>query len=128
MAAKPLSFGNLSLNDPAYDDDITRGITDSDTRLMEMIAAQAAHSAGGGIDDVEGLANDSKLSDDEKKSMLQKALAMAASNGNVDLVKRLLAGKPKEYVDVNTPDEDGTPALIYASCFVSSTLQALVVV
>lgn len=122
MAAKPLSFGNLSLNDPAYDDDITRGITDSDTRLMEMIAAQAAHSAGGGIDDVEGLANDSKLSDDEKKSMLQKALAMAASNGNVDLVKRLLAGKPKEYVDVNTPDEDGTPALIYASCFGHETV------
>jgi ankyrin repeat protein len=43
---------------------------------------------------------------------------MAASNGNTEQVAKLLSGKAKEYVDVNAPDEDGTPPLIYASCFV----------
>ncbi|KAI6278150.1 hypothetical protein MCOR27_005770 [Pyricularia oryzae] len=117
VTAKPLSFGDLSLNDPAYDDDITKGIEDSDSRLMEMIAAQAAHAAGSDFVNEDVVANDEKLTDAEKTATLQKALAMAASNGNVDLVKRLLQGKAKQYVDVNVPDEDGTPPLIYASCF-----------
>lgn len=95
---------------------------DSDTRLMEMLAAQAAHSAGPGLDDEDAIASNEKLSDDEKKEMLQRALHMAASNGNIDQVKKILTGKVKQYVDVNAPDEDGTPPLIYASCFVCCSL------
>ncbi len=117
MLAKPLSFGDLSLNDPNYDQDLTKGGPDSETRLMEMLAAQAAHSAGG-FQDEDAIATDEKLSTGEKKEMLQKALTMAASNGNVESVTKILEGKAKEFVDVNTPDEDGTPPLIYASCFV----------
>lgn len=87
---------------------------------MEMLAAQAAaHQAGHGVENEDVIINDEKLSDDEKKDMLQKALNMAASNGDVAKVQGLLSGKSKEYVDVNKPDEDGTPPLIYASCFVS---------
>jgi len=113
-----LSFSQLTLNDPNYDQDLTRGIPDSDTRLMEMLAAQAAHSAGPGFDDEDAIATNDKLTDDEKREMLQRALHMAASNGNTEQVAKLLSGKAKEYVDVNAPDEDGTPPLIYASCFV----------
>jgi hypothetical protein len=43
---------------------------------------------------------------------------MAASNGDVDRVHKLVGGKAKDYVDVNMPDEEGTVPLIYASCFV----------
>ncbi len=121
MLAKPLSFGDLTLDDPSYDQALTKGVADSDTRLMEMIAAQAAHSAAGVLEDEDAVASNDKLSDDEKRSALQKALNMAASNGNVDQVKKLLSGKAKQYVDLNAPDEDGTPPLIYASCFVSRT-------
>lgn len=85
---------------------------------MEMLAAQAAHSAGPGFEDEEAVATDEKLSEDEKKEKLQKALNMAASNGNTDQIKKILAGNSRQYVDVNAPDEDGTPPLIYASCFV----------
>lgn len=93
---------------------------DSDARLMEMLAAQAAaHQAGHGVENEESIINDEKLSEDEKKDMLQKALNMAASNGDVARVTALLSGSAKDYLDVNKPDEDGTTSLIYASCFVS---------
>lgn len=85
---------------------------------MEMLAAQAAaHQAGDALEDENAIAGDEKLSNDEKKDMLQKGLNMAASNGDVAKVRSLLQGKSKEYIDVNMPDEDGTPPLIYASCF-----------
>lgn len=116
VVAKPLKFSDLSLDDKNYDEDLTRGVSDSDTRLMEMLAAQAAHSSGPGFEDEAAIAANEELSEDEKKKMLQKALNMAASNGNVTQVNRILAGKAKEYVDINAPDEDGTPPLIYASC------------
>ncbi|KAH7320141.1 hypothetical protein B0I35DRAFT_451045 [Stachybotrys elegans] len=125
--AKPVTFGNLSLHDTDYDTDITKGPTDSDTRLMEMLAAQAAHRAGPALEDDQAIANDASLPDSEKRNKLQKALAMAASNGDVEKVDRLLSGTAKAFVDVNAPDEDGTPPLIYASCFGhESVVQALI--
>ena len=115
--AKPLNFQNLSLNDPSYDEDVIRSPKDSDARLLEMLQAQAAHHANADLED-EVIAKDEKLSESEKKQLLQKILNMAASNGDVDKVKKLLEGKFRTFVDVNAPDEDGTPPLIYASCFV----------
>lgn len=115
--AKPLNFGNLSLNDTDYDD-VTKAPADSDARLMEMLAAQAAHLSTQDVEDEQAIIKDEKLSDEEKRSMLQKALNMAASNGDVEKVQRLLDGDVKTYVDVDASDEDGTPPLIYASCFV----------
>lgn len=117
--AKPLGFSNLSLNDNDYEGDIPKGPKDSDARLMEMLAAQAAaHQAGHGVEDDNAIADDEKMTDDEKKDALQKSLNMAASNGDDGKITKMLSGKAKEYVDVNAPDEDGTPPLIYASCFV----------
>lgn len=87
---------------------------------MEMLAAQAAHredgSAGG---DENAVISDKKFSEEEKKSLLQKSLHMAASNGDVERVRRLVTGKAKSYIDINAADEEGTAPLIYASCFVS---------
>ncbi|KAF4971446.1 hypothetical protein F66182_17787 [Fusarium sp. NRRL 66182] len=42
---------------------------------------------------------------------------MAASNGDVDRVRKLVNGHAHQYVDVNKPDEEGAVPLIYASCF-----------
>jgi len=122
MLAKPLTFGDLTLNDSSYGDDLTKGGPDSETRLMEMLAAQAAHSAGAVFEDEDATAADEKMTIDEKKDVLQRAFIMAASNGNVDSVTKILKGKASEFVDVNAPDDEGTPALIYASCFVSLAL------
>lgn len=120
MLAKPLQFSNLTLDDPNYDEDLTtRGVPDSDTRLMQMLAAQAQHLGGEAFGDVDAIAADEKLSEEEKKTMLQKALIMSASNGDLENVKKILSGKARPFVDINAPDEDGTPALVYASCFVS---------
>ncbi|KAI9928938.1 hypothetical protein MW887_001331 [Aspergillus wentii] len=137
VAAKPLSF-SLALDDHSHDDEHTlqaqygRGLVpdddaqstttarleDSDTRLMEMLAAQAAHREVDSLGaDEDSIATDEKLKDSEKKEILQKSLNMAASNGDVDRVHKILGGKAKEYVDVNLPDEEGTVPLIYASCF-----------
>lgn len=137
IPAKPLSF-NLALDDGSHDeeygvhsrythnyylddgDSTTRAeAKDSDARLMEMLAAQAAHreveSVGVDEDDI---ATDDKMSYEEKRDVLQRSLNMAASNGDVERVRKLVGGKARQYVDVNTPDEEGTVPLIYASCFV----------
>ncbi|KAJ8119896.1 hypothetical protein ONZ43_g3257 [Nemania bipapillata] len=92
-----------------------------------MLQAQAQHHGGQAFDDVDAVAGDAKLSEEEKRSMLQKALNMASSNGDIAQVSKILGGKAKAFVDVNAPDEDGTPPLIYASCFGhESVVQALV--
>ena len=86
-----------------------------------MLAAQAAHREdGSAAGDEEAIATDKKLSDTEKKSMLQKSLHNAASNGDVEQVGRVLQDPARKYVDINGPDEEGTAPIIYASCFVSS--------
>ena len=119
MAATPLAF-DLHLDTPTYDDEDTNArLEDSDSRLMEMLAAQAHHREdGNSAEDGDTIATDEKLSADEKKSLLQKSLNMAASNGDVERVRKLVGGWAKEFLDVNTPDEEGTVPLIYASCFV----------
>jgi hypothetical protein len=120
MLAKPLQFNNLSLEDHGYDDDLTtQKIGDSDTRLMEMLAAQAAHRDGSASEDEDAVAGDEKLPVETKREVLQKALNMAASNGDVERIERILNGKAKQFVDIDAPDEEGTAPLIYASCFVS---------
>ena len=86
---------------------------------MEMVAAQAHHRDDRlGDENEETIAADEKLGDDEKREILQRNLTMAASNGDIPRIKRLVGGTAKPYVDVNKPDEDGTVPLIYASCFV----------
>ncbi|KAI9046597.1 hypothetical protein LZ554_009341 [Drepanopeziza brunnea f. sp. 'monogermtubi'] len=116
--AKPLQFNSLSLDDHGFDDSLTtKQIGDSDTRLMEMLAAQAAHRDGSASQDEDAIASDDKLSESEKKDSLQKLLNMAASNGDVDRIERILSGKAKDFVDIDAPDEEGTAPLIYASCF-----------
>ncbi|KAL4870979.1 hypothetical protein BDV12DRAFT_165036 [Aspergillus spectabilis] len=139
VAAKSLSF-SLALDDHSHDDEhalhaqygrglalstdddnestLTARLEDSDARLMEMLAAQAAHREVDSVDaDEEAIATDETLTEDRKKEILQRSLNMAASNGDVERVRKLVQGKAKDYVDVNMPDEEGTVPLIYASCF-----------
>ena len=98
---------------------------DSDSRLIEMLAAQAAHREdGSAAGNEDSIAVDEKLSEFEKKVLLQKSLQNAASNGDLERVQRILHGKARKYIDVDAPDEEGTAPLIYASCFVSSGLSS----
>lgn len=119
VPAKPLAF-NLALDEPSYDDEITATkLEDSDSRLMEMLAARAAHREDGtAAEDEDAVMADPKLSREEKADSLQRSLNRAASNGDVETIRRLANGKAKAFIDVNKPDEDGTVPLIYASCFV----------
>ncbi|KAL3482361.1 hypothetical protein BJX99DRAFT_216891 [Aspergillus californicus] len=139
VAAKPLSF-SLALDDHSHDDEhdlratyghglrpsmdddnesmTTARLEDSDARLMEMLAAQAAHREVDSLDaDEDAVATDDTMTEERKKQVLQRSLNMAASNGDVQRVRKLLQGKAKDYVDVNMTDEEGTVPLIYASCF-----------
>ena len=87
---------------------------------MEMLAAQAAHRGEGSAEaDEDSILTSKDLSEEDKKSILQKSLHNAASNGDVERVRRILQGKAKGYIDINAPDEEGTAPIIYASCFVS---------
>ena len=119
MPAQPLAF-NLSLDEEKDDNEIHHSLEDSDSRLMEMLAAQAVHREdGSAAADEDAIVANTKMSDAEKKTTLQKSLHNAASNGDVEQVNRLLHGSARKYVDINGPDEEGTAPIIYASCFVS---------
>ena len=117
LAAQPLAF-NLSIDDEKDHDVANNQLEANDTRLMEMLAAQAAHKEDGSTTgDEESIAANKKLSDTEKKNVLQRSLHNAASNGDAEQVERLLHGPAKKFVDLNGPDEEGTAPIIYASCF-----------
>ncbi|KAL8859578.1 MAG: hypothetical protein Q9178_003977 [Gyalolechia marmorata] len=116
IPAQPLTF-NLSLDDPSYDEETTFRIEDSDSRLMEMLAAQAAHREDPTAGNEDQIIADKKLSEKEKTAILQKSLHMAASNGDIERVNRVLQGEAKPFIDVNAADEEGRAPIIYASCF-----------
>lgn len=118
LPSHPLNF-HLSLDDNQEDEeDSSRRLEHSDTRLMQMLAAQSAHREdGSALGNEEDIAADVKLSDADKRTMLQKALHNAASNRDVEQVERLLHGSARKYIDIDGPDEEGTAPIIYASCF-----------
>lgn len=119
VPAQPLAF-NLSLEDNDHDENTTTYFKDSDSRLMEMLAAQATlREDVSGNENEESISANKDLSEADKRAALQRSLHMAASNGDVERVGRLLHGSARTYVDVNGPDEEGTAPIIYASCFVS---------
>lgn len=93
-----------------------------------MLAAQAAHREGIGIEDEDAVATNEKLTDSEKKDTLQKALALAASNGDVQRIHKILNGTAKDLVDINAADDGGSAPLMYASCFVSYLLLVCIVI
>lgn len=116
MPAQPLAF-NLSLDDNEDEVISPRG-DDNDSRLMEMLAAQAAHrETSSAVADESSIVASKAMTESEKKAALQRSLHNAASNGDVEQVKRLLNGPASNYVDINGPDEEGTAPIIYASCF-----------
>lgn len=115
MPARPLSF-NLALDDPSFGDDDMHQLEDSDSRLVQMLAHQARLKNDNAGDEATVVADD-KLSHDEKREALQGLFTLATSNGELVRVKRLLEGKASEYIDIDAVDAEGTPPLVYASCF-----------
>ena len=91
---------------------------DQGSRLSQMLAAQTRLK-----EDTVTPGNEEKilqiktLSDAEKKELLHNALTMAASNGDAERLRQLLCGPIRSLFDVNGSDNDGTPPIIYASCF-----------
>jgi Ankyrin repeats (3 copies) len=82
-----------------------------------MLASQARLRGTAWEEGEESILKNPNLSEAEKRKTLQDLLAMAASNGEVDRIRKLLTGPAKDYVDVNAPDADGNVPIIYASCF-----------
>ncbi|KAL1643393.1 hypothetical protein SLS61_009227 [Didymella pomorum] len=115
MPARPLSF-NLSLDDPSFGDEDMQQLEDSDSRLVQMLAHQARLKNDNAGDEAKVVADD-KLSHEEKREALQGLFTLATSNGELQRVKRLLEGKAREYINIDGVDAEGTPPLVYASCF-----------
>jgi hypothetical protein len=117
MPARPLNF-NLSLDEPNFGGDDMQQLEDSDSRLVQMLAHQARlKNDNSGTGDEAKVVADDQLSNEEKREALQGLLHLACSNGEIDRVQRLVTGKAKEYIDVDAVDAEGTPPLVYASCF-----------
>lgn len=115
--AKPLNF-NLSLNEPDDGDAFARDFGNDDARMAQMLAAQARKTEidSGEVEEDEVLQND-HMSRDQKAKALQEYLFLAASNGDSRRVERLVRGEASDMIDFNAADAEGTPPLVYASCF-----------
>jgi hypothetical protein len=116
VVAQPLQF-NLALESSSADDLAYGSADDGSKRLVKMLASQARLRGSGSDTGEDAIVNSDTLTDVEKRRTLQDLLAMAASNGEIDRVQRLLTGPGKELVDVNAPDAEGNVPIIYASCF-----------
>lgn len=115
MPASPLKF-DLALGGPSHADD--HAFADNENKIVQMLATQARLKRDNPTTvDEEAVISDDKTSDSEKRDTLQSMLSMAASNGETERMKRLLTGPAKGFVEINAPDTEGTPPLIYASCF-----------
>lgn len=118
--ATPMSF-NLSLQEPDdYDAETFR--SNDEARIAQMMAAQQHRSSETDPDQAgeaaeQDVLDDDQLSRDQKVQALQDFLFMAASNGDASRVQRLVRGKASDLVAVDAVDAEGTPPLVYASCF-----------
>ena len=83
-----------------------------------MLATQARSAdVDTGETEEEEVLNEKSLSRDQKKQALQDFLFLAASNGDAERVSRLVRGKASDLIDFDGVDAEGTPPLVYASCF-----------
>nr|POE47987.1 dilute domain-containing protein c25b8.08 [Quercus suber] len=115
--AKPLTF-NLALHEPDDDVSFRKDFGLDDARMAQMLAAQSPkEDQDTGEVEEEQVLRDHELSQDQKSQNLQGLLFMAASNGDAARVQRLVRGKASELIEIDTVDAEGTPPLVYASCF-----------
>ncbi|CAK4025663.1 Dilute domain-containing [Lecanosticta acicola] len=112
--AKPSNF-NLALQEPD-DDAYGRDFGNDEVRIAQMMAAKRKSGDAGEQEEDEILEND-KLNFDQKAEKLQEMLYLAARNGDVARVQRLVRGPASDLVDIDGVDAEGSPALVYASCF-----------
>lgn len=117
-SSRSLTF-DLKLDSPALDDEIQTRLADGERGFMNNLlsARPTITRPSDDGDDDDAVVNDEKLSSEQKKTILQKGLGMASSNGDTTRVKKLVNGPARRYVDVNKPDDEGTVPIIYASCF-----------
>ncbi len=115
-AAKPFS---LALNEPDGEDAFGRDFGNDDARVAEMLAARVRKASEADVVETEeeDVLQDDKLSRDQKAQALQDFLFMAASNGDAQRVQRLVRGRASDLIKLDAVDAEGTPPLVYASCF-----------
>lgn len=82
-----------------------------------MLAASARSPANIAETEEDEVLASEKLSRDQKAKALQDFLFLAASNGDVERVRRLVRGEASELLEIDAADAEGTPPMIYAACF-----------
>ncbi|EME42706.1 hypothetical protein DOTSEDRAFT_175966 [Dothistroma septosporum NZE10] len=113
--AQPLNF-NLSLNEP--DDDSFGDYGNDEDRIAQLLASQARRNEDPGEAEEDEILNDEQRSREQKTQELQLLLSRAARNGETARVQRLVqSNAASRYIDIDAPDSDGSPPLLYASCF-----------
>ncbi|KAK3724365.1 Allantoicase [Vermiconidia calcicola] len=116
--AKPLNF-NLALHEPDDEDAFGRDFGgNDDARVAQMLAVQARKGESDtGEAEEDDILQDEQLSREQKTQALQDFMFMAASNGDARRVSRLVRGRASDLIDYDAVDAEGTPPLVYASCF-----------
>ncbi|KAK1088151.1 Allantoicase [Friedmanniomyces endolithicus] len=111
-AAKPFS---LALNEPDGEDAFGRDFGNDDARVAEMLAARVRKASEADVIETEeeDVLQDDKLSREQKAQALQDLLFMAASNGDVQRVQRLVRGRASDLIKLDA-DRNQWTALMWA--------------
>lgn len=104
------------MNEPD-DDAFDRDFGHDDVGVAEMMAIHARKQSDAAESQEDDILHDDKLSREEKAQALQDFLFMAASNGDSARVHRLVRGPASQFTQIDGVDAEGTPPLVYASCF-----------
>ncbi|KAF2720978.1 hypothetical protein K431DRAFT_285240 [Polychaeton citri CBS 116435] len=110
---------NLALHEPDNDDAFDQASFGNDeARIAQMLAAQRAQDTEDTGEAAEAdILEDANMSQEQKAQALQDFLFMAASNGDAQRLRRLVTGQSGQLVRLDSTDAEGTPPLVYASCF-----------
>lgn len=104
------------MNEPD-DDAFGRDFGHDDARAAEMLARQSRKQSDVAESQEDEILHDDKMPREQKAQALQDFLFMAASNGDAARVQRLVRGPASKLIEMDCVDAEGTPPLVYASCF-----------
>ncbi|CAJ0829907.1 13068_t:CDS:2 [Entrophospora sp. SA101] len=110
---KKISEFNESINRPEEDN------SENNNKLDQMLKGNSPVVDSfiiNPLGDESLIISNESLSEDEKRTKINKIFSRVVSNGNAEQVSKLLENA-KKYIDLDAQDEDGTTPLIYAACF-----------
>ncbi|KAG5459838.1 MAG: ankyrin repeat-containing domain protein, partial [Olpidium bornovanus] len=122
----PAPLGPPVVSPPPSSSMLSAPLEPADAEFLALLSSNAASATGpvGELDvlfdesvDEAELARREDIPVDGRIERLRCILSRAVGNGDARRVERILNQVPREFIDLNAKDEEGSAPLIYAACF-----------